>query len=81
MTANVVFDASSIFEGFSVSFKINDELSKTVIISECHKKLENILDQLNLSKLKTILNDTCFIIKDSIVNIEEGHTVTISSLR
>ena len=80
MTASIQFDNTSIFEGFTVSYKISDDMSKTIILAECFRRLENVLDSLNLHKLKGVMKDQCFVIHKSIEHIEDGETLFISSL-
>ena len=81
MTASIQFDNTSIFEGFTVSYKINDDISKTIILAECYRRLENVLDSLNLHKIKSVMKDQCFVIHKSIEQVEDGDTILISSLK
>ena len=80
MTASFQFDNSSIFEGFTVSYKINEDMSKTIILAECFRRLENVLDSLNLQNLQKTLKNECFVIKQSIENLEDGGVVMISKV-
>ena len=78
MTAVIEFDNTSVFQGFTVNYKISEGLSKSIVIAECYRRLENILDSLNLQKLKEISKDKCFIIKSSINDLNDGDKVFIS---
>ena len=80
MTASIQFDETTIFEGFTVSYKISEDMSKTIILAECFRRLENVLDSLNLHKMKGIMKNQCFVIHKSIEKIEDGETLFISSL-
>ena len=79
MTATLQFDDTSIFEGFTVSYKISESMSKTIMLAESYRRLENVLESLNLNKLKSVLNDQCFVIHKSITKVEDGDTLFISS--
>lgn len=80
MSITITFDNTSIFEGFTITHKIYDEMSKTSVIIECFRRLEGVLDQLNLSNLKRILRDQCFVIHKSLDNIKDGESVSISTI-
>ena len=81
MTAIVKFDNSCIFEGFTVSYKINEDLSKTFLIAETYKKLDGVLESLNLHKLRSILKDECFVVQQSLVGIQEDDVISISAVK
>jgi len=74
-----VFDKTSVFEGFTVKYQLNDE-SKMIIISEVYRRLENVLDSLNLLKLKNLVKDQSFVINVKISDINDGDTIYISTL-
>ncbi len=80
MTASIQFDETTIFEGFTVSYKLSDNLSKTIILAECFRRLENVLDSLNLHKLKGLMKNQCFVIHRSIEQLKDGDTLFISCL-
>jgi hypothetical protein len=81
MTATLQFDDTSIFEGFTVNYKLNDNMSKTLLIAESFRRVENVLESLNLNKLKHVLKDQCFVIHDSLGNVQDGDVLFISSLK
>jgi len=80
MTASIIFDESCVFDGFSITYRLHDNISKSILIAECFRRLENVLDSLNLNKLKHILKNECFVIKSPIDNIQDGETIYISQL-
>ena len=80
MTAIIKFDESTIFEGFTVSYKISDDMSKTIIIADCFRKLEGVLDSLSLNKIKVILKRQSFIIESSIDDLKDGDTIYVSAM-
>ena len=80
MTATIKFDESTIFGGFTVSYKISDDISKTVILSECYRRLESVLDSLNMDKMLIILRKQNFIIEKPLEDIIEGSVIYISSI-
>lgn len=80
MTASIKFDNTSIFAGFTVSYKINDEMSKTMILAESYRRLEMCLESLNFSSLQKTLKNHSFVIHTSIEDLKDGDTILISSL-
>ena len=80
MTIQIKFNDGP-FEGFTVAYKMNEELSKTLIISETYTRLDGVLDSLNLQKLRNILKGQCFLIQQSLEEINDGDCILISSVK
>ena len=81
MSALVIFDDSTLFEGFTITYTLKEDMSKTILLSECFRRLQSVLESLNLKKLLTTLKDESFVIKESIDEIKEGDTIRISCLQ
>ena len=80
MTIQIKFN-DGLFEGFMVAYKMNDNISKTLIISETYARLDGVLDSLNLQTLRCVLKDQSFIIQQSLEDIKDGDSILISSLK
>lgn len=65
MTSTFIFDNTSVFEGFSVTIKISTDLSYTAVCNECFRRLDNVLEQLNLTKLRQNLAKSNLVISDN----------------
>ena len=81
MTATIKFDDTSIFSGFTISHKFNDDVSKTMLLVESYRRLEICLEQLNLDNLRNILKSHSFVIHTPVDNLKDGDTILISSLK
>ena len=80
MAVTIKFDDTCTFFGFTLSYKWNDDLSKTLLIAECYRRMEMCLDSLNFHNLKKMLRSQSFVIHQSIDKIEDGDIIYISSL-
>jgi hypothetical protein len=80
MATTVRFDETSIFHGFTVSYKLNEDISKTLLISETYKRLDGVLESLNLENLRNILRNQTFAIKGSIEQMKEESVILISTI-
>tara|TARA_B100000900_G_scaffold221380_1_gene187882 strand:- start:232 stop:501 length:270 start_codon:yes stop_codon:yes gene_type:complete len=80
MTANFQFDQSTIYAGFTVTVRISDKMSKTIILAEAFKRLESVFESLNLHALQENLKDQSFFIRDSVEKLKDGDIVMISSV-
>lgn len=78
MTATVTFDQSSIFGGFSITYKLNDDMSKTLLVAEAYRRLSMCLESLNFDSLQKILQSHSFVIHSSIENLKDGDQVFIA---
>tara|TARA_Y100000768_G_scaffold385311_1_gene371184 strand:+ start:1141 stop:1404 length:264 start_codon:yes stop_codon:yes gene_type:complete len=75
------FDNTSIFAGFSVSYKLNDDkMCKTLLVAEAYRRLTITLESLNLVSMCNILTTLSFYIPGSIEGIKDGDTILISSV-
>lgn len=81
MTASIVYDKSTLFEGFTVSYKISEDLCKTILVAETVKKLDNVLESLNLPKLRSILKNLSLVIEKSIEDLNDGDVLFISCIQ
>lgn len=79
MTASVTFDETTLFEGFTVTYKISEDISKTIMISDTYRRLDGVLESLNLNNLRSILKNQSFSIKQPLEDICDGSIVKISS--
>ena len=75
-----VFDKNSDFGGFTVRIS-NIYPAKTIIIDHCYKKLDSILESLNLSSLREKLATKSFYISDDVSNLTKEDIVTIFEMR
>lgn len=80
MAANFQFDQSTIYAGFTVTVRISEKMSKTIILAEAFKRLESVFESLNLHTLQEKLKDQSFYIRDSVENLKDGDIVMISSV-
>ena len=71
MTATFTFDDSTPFEGFQVAIRLGPEVSKNSIVGECFKRLDNVLETLRMSKLRTTLQNLNLCVVGSLP-IEDG---------
>lgn len=78
MTASIRFDETSVFCGFTVSYKLNDEMSKTMILAESYRRLEMVLESLNLTALQKLLKDHSFVIMVPIESVKDGDIIKVS---
>lgn len=81
MTAVLKFDATTPFAGFTVTYKIHDDISKTLIIAESYRRLEMCLESLNFHLLQKSLRNYSFVIHTSIDDVKDGDVILISSLK
>lgn len=79
MAAIVKFDDTSMFRGFTISYKLmGNDLSKTMILAEAYRRLEMCLESLNFEGLQNLLRNHSFYIKTSLNNINDGDVILIS---
>lgn len=74
-----------LFGGCQIKIKLSDDDSLSAICSECVKRLQTILDQLNLATLCSILRNKQFVVHKTLEEIkqsdDENEIFTIKSIQ